>query len=221
MAHPKREAMVTDLLERLDRPAEVAWDQRNDRHDTGLRALLAYDPTATHHMVVQDDALPCLDLVAGMERALAHVPADAPVCGYVGRVRPFAKEIARLVEMATDASWLRMPGIFWGPSIVVPTAAIAEIEQWWHRSNVSNYDRRLSTWFTTQGIDCWYPWPSLVDHRGDESLVPGHGTGRHAHRFLGADVSALSVDWSGPIVDVDNAPQLDRIRQRSARLARR
>lgn len=55
MAHPKREAMVADLLTRLDREVPVVWDQINDRHDTGARAMEAFDPACTHHLVIQDD----------------------------------------------------------------------------------------------------------------------------------------------------------------------
>ena len=220
MAHPRRTSQVVDLLGALDRPARVAWDRCNDRHDTGIRALEAFDPDCSHHLVVQDDALVCRDLVAGIDAALAFVPDGAPLVGYVGRVKPFRREIERLVAQAGDASWLRMPGIYWGPAIVVPTEHIGEIAAWWQSraaQKITNYDRRLSAWYQAHGIDAWYPWPSLVDHRGDESLVEGHGAGRRAHRFIGEDASALSVDWSGRVVDVEGAEAMDRARQIRAR----
>lgn len=216
MAHPKREAMVADLLERLDRPATVVWDQINDRHDTGIRSVLAYDPACTHHLVIQDDALPCPDLIAGAERALKWVPQDVPVSLYVGRVRPFAQEIERVVARVGDAaSWITMRGIYWGPAIILPTHVIDKLAAWYRTSKVQNYDRRVSTWFQRRGLLCWYSWPSLVDHRGDESLVRG-GAGRHAHRFLGEDTSALNVDWSGPVADINGSDLLDWRRQQRA-----
>src|SRR5690606_41027410 len=118
-------------------------------------------------------------------------------------------------------SWLQMPGPYWGPAIVVPTAAIPELAEWWLSSrgrSITNYDRRIARFFQRRGFDCWYSWPSLVDHRGDESLV-GHGTKnpRHAHRAVGENKSGLSIDWSGPVVSVRSAERLDRRRQRNAR----
>jgi hypothetical protein len=222
MAHPRREAMVTELVESLDRPAQVVWDEHNDRHDTGIRAMCAYDPAATHHLVIQDDAVACRDLLAGTEQALEHVPADAPVSLYVGRVRPFRRSVERAVEAAGDGvSWLTMEGVYWGPAIVVPTATIDDLAAWYRHSTIQNYDRRVSRWFEKHGTACWYSWPSLVDHRGDDSLVTGHNQRRTAHRFAGTDVSALSVDWSGEVVPIGDTARLDRSRQRLAQQAGR
>lgn len=220
MAHPRRVDMVDELLAALDRPTPVVWDQIGDRHDTGVRALEAYDPGATHHCVIQDDAVVCRDLLAGVERALRYVPQDVPLCLYVGRVRPFRSEVDRVVSRAVgDVSWIRMPGIYWGVGIVIPTAHLPELTTWFRGpegQRVTNYDRRVSTWYQRQHVGVWYPWPSLVDHRGDESLVPGHGAGRHAHRFLGVDQSALDVDWSGTAIDMHRASAADAQRQRQA-----
>ena len=223
MAHPRRASYVDELVDQLDRPSTVVWDQINDRHDTGVRSLEAYDPAATHHLVVQDDAVVCRDLIAGIERALLHCPADVPLCLYVGRVRPFHREIDRLVDLAgqEQASWLTMRGIYWGVGIVVPTGDIPELAGWFRSATITNYDRRVSTWYQLQDRTVWYPWPSLVDHRGDESLVDGHGSARCAHRFLGVDESALDVDWSGPVVDVPRSGQMDRVRQQRVAQVRR
>lgn len=224
MAHPSRADLVTDLLARLDREVPVVWDRINDRHDTGLRALQAYDPEATHHLVIQDDALPCRDLLASVEQALAYVPDGHPASFYLGRVRPFRQRIERLVRVAGSASWLRFPGPYWGPAIVVPTAAIPGLVEWWHSpkgSGVTNYDRRIARFFQRDGIDCFYSWPSLVDHRGDTSLVTGHTTGRHAHRSIPEYRSGLEASWSGPVLELREAERLDALRQREALAAKR
>jgi len=224
MAHPDRADLVADLLTRLDREVPVVWDQINDRHDTGIRALQAFDPEATHHLVIQDDALPCRDLLATIERALAFVPEGHPVSFYTGRVRPFRQKIERMVRVAGSASWLRFPGPYWGPAIVVPTASIPGLVDWWYSprgSGVKNYDRRIARFFQRDGIDCFYSWPSLVDHRGDTSLVTGHTTGRHAHRSLPEHRSGFEVDWSGPVLTLPDAERLDAARQQAALKAKR
>lgn len=221
MAHPKRAAMVDELLGWLDRPVPVVWDEIQDRHDTGLRALQAFDPDASHHLVIQDDVVPCRDLLAGVERLLDRVPggaADTPVSLYVGNVRPFAHAIKTAIRFAGDhTSWLSMQGIYWGPAVVYPTAHLPALIDHFETSKVTNYDRRASKWFERRGYVCWYTWPSLVDHRGDDSLAHDAAPGRRAHRFLGADSSALDVDWSGGTVRLSHSARLDRTRQAAAR----
>lgn len=219
MAHPSRAEMVDRLLSELDRPAKVVWDEINDRHDTGIRALEAYDPSCTHHLVIQDDAQPCRDVLAGIEQAVAYVPDGCPASFYLGRVKPFRRAVQGVVDRAGDASWIVMDGIYWGPAIVVPTGVVDDLAKWYRGPTgrgVTNYDRRVSVWFEKRKRRCWYSWPSLVDHRGDDSLVRGHTAVRRAHRFIG-DRSALSVDWSGPVLDMQQTARLDRQRQRLAR----
>jgi hypothetical protein len=205
MAHKSRERWVPDLVKSIGGDVRVVWDRFNDRHDTGARALVAYDPDATHHMVVQDDALVAKDLVEGVKNALRAVPAPNPVGLYVGRAKPRADEIRTLMARATEtnASFMVHKGPWWGVGIVVPTAAIRPlVETYDQMKNVPNYDRRVARYFEAKGLYCYYTVPSLVDHRIDDnpSLVPGRGSqGRHAHNFIGPR-SALEVDWSGPIV---------------------
>lgn len=224
MAHPNRAGFVEELLTLLDRPPVVVWDQIQNRWDTGKRAMLAYDPEATHHLVIQDDALPCRDLVAGLEEALQVVPEDCPVGLYIGRVRPYGRLVSETVETAArgKAAWVNMEQINWGPGIVVPAPDIPEMIAYVEkRYSDANYDKRISRWFEDRGKLCWYPWPSLVEHRDSPSLVPNRGARRQAHTFLGLDVSALGRDWTGPVVTV---PQrgVDRVRNntRSTRRTR-
>ncbi len=218
MAHPKRADMVEELLSRLDRSdVRVVWDEKNSRWDTGKRSMLAFDPKCSHHAVIQDDVLVCRDLFAGLTKALAHVPDNVPVCGYVGRVRPLAEQVSWAAHVARvkHASWLTMHTLNWGPLIAVPTYLIpAMIEHCDKLDHIPNYDRRLSRFFElNEGVPTWYTWPSLVDHADGPSLVPGRiGTNRAervhtrvAHNFIGEDASALDVNWSGLSVDGEAA----------------
>lgn len=218
MAHPRRAGMVEGLLAALDWPVPVVWDERDDRHDTGIRAMEAHGPDATHHLVIQDDVQPSRDLLAGVQRALAHVPDGCPASFYVGRVKPFRRAVERVTRSAEGASWIVMDGIYWGPAIAVPTNVIPDMARWWRgplAANVTNYDRRVSEFFAHHGqARCWYSWPSLVDHRGNESLVQGHIAERRAHRFH--DGSALDIDWAGDVVDMHRTAALDERRQQLA-----
>jgi hypothetical protein len=207
MAHPKRAAFVPELEHALDRPATVVWDDgANSRWGTGRRALLAYDPDATHHLVIQDDAVIPRDLAAGVEAALPHVPGDVPVCLYVGKVRPYREMVTEYVARAASASWLVMDRLNWGVAIVLPTNVIDEVVAYCDTLSIPNYDSRVSAWFEANGTPVWYPWPSLVDHRESPSLVPGRGaSGRVAHRFIGAGTSALAIDYTGQALHLPDA----------------
>lgn len=221
MAHPKRVAMVSDLLERLDRPATVVWDEINDRHDTGARSMAAYDPSCTHHLVIQDDALPCRDVVLSAERLLTYVPEDNPVSLYLGNAQPFRRAVNAAVARADDedVSFVVMDGIYWGPGIIVPTSTLPDLLAWYETKKAkrfANYDNRTSVFYERLQVPCWYPWPSLVDHRGDESIVDAGKRARHAHRFIGDNVSAKRKRWDGAVLRMTGTAKLDVIRQKKA-----
>lgn len=206
MAHPARERHMSYLLSKLGQNTRIVWDEKQDRWDTGRRSMLAYDPAATHHVVVQDDALVCKDFVKGVEKALAVVPPMYPVCFYTGRVRPSAERITRMVNVAHQqhTTWLQLDGPLWGVAVAVPVPLIPEMIEFCDRpinAGIKNYDSRMATYFTAKKIPVWYSLPSLVSHRtgeGEPSLVPGRGNAdsRIAHSFIGENESALKVDWS-------------------------
>lgn len=205
MAHKKRERHIPALLDQLGLPeSSVIWDRRNDRWDTGRRAWEAYDPSCTHWCVIQDDAVVCKDFIAGMEKALAFLPEKALVSPYTGTRRPVASRVERAVQAAraANASWIRMPSLNWGVGILAPTDIINKMLPWCDKQTYPNYDRRIGRYAIDMlRLPTYCTWPSLVDHRDDDSLV-GHGRGRKAHQFLGEDVSALSVKWDSTYVDL-------------------
>lgn len=206
MAHPSRKHFVEQLQERFPE-AEVVWDRIGSRWDTGRRSLLAHDESATHHFVIQDDSIPCKDLVPGICEMLKYVH-EHPISLYTGKVRPFQRTITPTVARARREGlpWMATEGPLWGPGLVFPAAHISEIVRWCDKQDVPNYDRRIGLWYKAAKIDCYYSVPSLVDHRGvDEnpSLVPDRTGNRRAHWFIGADRSALEVDWSGGVARIE------------------
>lgn len=198
MAHKKREHLVPELLERLGlTDDDVVWDRKNDRWDTGRRAWERYDPNCTHWCVVQDDALPCRDFIPGMEKALERVPPNVLVTPYIGTRRPARGKIERVVQeaVAARAAFIEMPSLNWGIAITAPTRIIDGMLPWCDVQSYPNYDRRIGRYaIDVLRMETWCTFPSLVDHRDIPSLI-GHGDGRVAHRFIGAETSALSVDW--------------------------
>lgn len=204
MAHPKREHFIPELLENLDRDVEVVWDSGdNVRWNTGYRAMKAYDPNCSHHLVIQDDAIVPLDLVAGVEEACNHIPADAAMCLYIGRTRKFWRKVMMTgVKVPRSPAWIIMNQIHWGQGVVFPTHLIDEMLEWCDtQCHIENYDRRMSRWCELQRLQVWYPWPSLVNHRESPSLVPGRGwQNRVAQWYLGSFESVLEQDWDRPLI---------------------
>lgn len=205
MAHKKRERWVPYLQELLP-SAEVVWDRHNDRHETGLRSIMSYDPAADYHLVVQDDAILSEDFWEGLNEAIKYVPGGLPVGLYHGRTGNHNDAgVKRAVK--EGACWVARSGPVWGPAIVMPAETISDLSKFYQSiPHVPNYDRRILKYYKSAGKQCFYPVPSLVDHRTEDnpSLASPQRTGfRHALRFVGPH-SALSVDWSGPVVWAQN-----------------
>jgi hypothetical protein len=201
MAHPKRAGWVEDLSASLPE-ASVTWDQKNDRHDTGLRAIEAYDKSADWHVVVQDDVLLPDDFEEAVAEALRWVDPKAPACFYYGGKGNGHSQHVAAWEQAkrVGASWLVRKGPIWGPAIAYPVSSIPALLEFFEQSDVQNYDRRVMKFYQSVGLDCWYSLPSLVQHRQEDNpSLCGHDRGvRQAREFVGPQ-SALEVDWSGPV----------------------
>lgn len=218
MAHPAREALVPELLEALACPGatiRVVWDERNSLWDTGRRAMLAYDPACSHHMVIQDDVLPCRDLIAALPTILSHVAMESPLAGYVGFVRPRSDVVGPACARADakGACFLSCDTLNTGTMVVVPTAAIDAMVAYGDTVDprIRSYDQRMNRYWRSRGMWTWYTWPCLVDHRDGPSLakpssavrppVPVHPHRRRiARNFIGTENSALDIDWTGPVV---------------------
>src|SRR5699024_3823256 len=95
MAHPTRRANAARLKRRLGRGVSIVYDtvpepstDPRQRWEVGKRCWQAADPRADRHLVIQDDALPCDDMLAGLARALDQVGRDGLVSAYTGTGRP-------------------------------------------------------------------------------------------------------------------------------------
>lgn len=191
-AHPSREDLVTELCGALDKPTEVVWDRHGDDWDTGVRAWRAHDPDADWHLVLEDDAVVCRDLLTGLERMLDLVPDESVVSLYLGDNPTWKTEMTRRAG-ATGTALVPMRALVWGVAIAAPTATITDMLDWCEADHTSPYDHRIGRYYERRlGWPAYYTWPSLVDHRQVPSLL-GHRGGRRAVRFIGADASALDL----------------------------
>src|SRR5699024_8527373 len=109
MAHPVRKDEAERVQESLDRDVEIVYDtvpepseDPRQRWAKGRRAWESYDPSADYHLVIQDDALVCEDLIAGLEKALDVLGPEGLVSAYTGTGRPNQYHIRRALRHASE-----------------------------------------------------------------------------------------------------------------------
>lgn len=207
MAHPDRAEQVDALLTTLDRPVPVHWDREgkasgnSDRvWRTARGAWKMADPFADWHVLIQDDAAPCPDMLAGLERALAFVPQDVVVSPYLGTGRnvPIRWEAMARAADSAGATWVRSLKLMWGVCIAIPVPAIGEMIAHADRKTGVPDDMRVAGWAEKTHREVWYSWPSLVDHLPVPSLTKHRAPDRVARRHHGG--SALEINWTGHAV---------------------
>lgn len=183
MAHPQRAQMVDELEASLDHEHTVHWDEGNGRWETGERAWLSYDAGAKWHVVIQDDAVLCTDFAERCEDFLLSCP-KGPASLYLGAGRPRQAEIvARLNRLDEIDDRIALPKLIWGVCLALPTDMIGPMLDAC-ASGVPQYDGRMGLHFQRLGVPCVHSWPSLADHRDEDSIVHARvGCERVAHWF--------------------------------------
>lgn len=203
MAHPTRAQRAERLAGQLG--IGIVWDQHGDVVDTARRALLACEPTATHHLVLQDDAIVCRDLLAGLTKA-CEVAGERPVSPYLGTWGTSGRldVVGRIAHRArqTGAPWVETTGPRWGVAVAHPVRLLPQVIDHYDQFLSKCDDARLNAAYKQMGITCWYTMPCLVEHDDSVPSVtkPSYTTRRAAFWFIGSDRSALDIDWSGPVI---------------------
>lgn len=209
MAHPDRTALVDDLQDRLGRDREimVVWDNEgppsgnSDRvWRTARAAWQMADQDADWHVLIQDDALPCPDFLAGLERALEHVPPDATVSPYLGQggAAPLKWNRMGIEAERRGASFVVSTSLMWGVAICLPVPLIPDMIARADTMHRVPDDMRVAGWTKRRHGEVWYTWPSLIDHRPVPSITKHRAADRRAVRHHQG--SALDVNWKGPVV---------------------
>ena len=170
MAHPLRSDTALALGALLACP--VVFDDGCLEITNGNRAWAAYDPDASWHCVIQDDALPIAGFTTQLQAALAIVPQQTCVSLYTGTGRPMPRRIEAAVGKAlrAGASWLSSESLHWGVGVAMPTSHIDDFLGW-SPDDDPPYDERIGMFWRELGAPILYAQPSLVDHADGASLV--------------------------------------------------
>lgn len=157
--------------------AIVVEDRGRGLWDTATRAWSIETGTATHHLVLQDDARLCVGFSGHVGSAIAARPLDA--------LSFFSKPDA-------DAGrWFTCRGL----TAVATCLPIELAREWsaWMRdhSAPSNDDTLLIPWLAARGLERWFSNPSLVQH-GDVPSLLGHPEGIRCDSFRS---NHGAIDW--------------------------
>lgn len=137
-----------------------------------LRAwtYLSYS-SATHAIVLQDDAVPVENFRLLATEAARERP-ESMISFYVGTHRPRQAQVLAAVTEAerVHASWLTANTLMWGVGVMVPVAHIPDMLETVKHSK-KPYDERLGLWAERSRASVSYTWPSLVDHLDTPSTV--------------------------------------------------
>lgn len=228
MAHPDRSALVDDLRARLDRDVPVYWDDEGPASGNADRVWRTArggwslaDVSADWHVLIQDDALPSEDFLAGLERSLEHVPDDSAVSAYLGQGGTVGHRWRNLCAQADKkgASFVVSGVLMWGVAICLPVHLLPEMIEAADRMHRVTDDMRVSGWIRKTRRRVWYPWPSLVDHRPVPSITKHRAADRRAVRHHPG--SALELTWSGPVVRDPAYARVQGMRSRPTSMGRR
>ena len=185
-------------------------------HDPGVQVLVDHDGVGTvemfkkcwrampgsHGIVLQDDLLPCRNLMKALDIIAALLP-DEPVCIYDMNMHSLR------VAQEIGTQWRRLKTSNWGGSVMLPTSWVANILAWIDYALLPLNDDDIALSLYVRAFDRFF-WhtPPLLQHLGSVSTLK-HGRSYIGNRFfVGEDFDALSVDWSKGIDSAYTEPYL-------------
>lgn len=205
---PERRSMLIRLERALG--GRVAYDTHTTRMDyikdaskegvlvTTKRAWMAARSSgATHHLVMQDDALPCRDFLEGAVRAIEAQP-NAPVSFF-----DMSKAITD--ARAKGLSWAVRKSLSTALALAMPTKMAIDSYAWMDSHlyrGLGGSDERMSCYFLHHDIPVWYTVPSLVQHMDNGHSLLSHplklpnGRTRTSPYFIGEQASSKVVDFT-------------------------
>jgi hypothetical protein len=203
MAHPRRKVWAEWLSGETGLP--VVWDSTNTVWDTAKaawREAVRLNPDATHALVLQDDAIPCQDLIPTL-RIISDLYPLEPFCLTVidYRLHGARRDYESTVQ-AGHPFWHSNAAVS-AVGLMLPVRDVEPMIAFGDSYGTIHDDLKVRTFYKQQGRKLMFPIPSLLQHRNvDEnpSLVPGNDgrwSDRSSSTFIGQDVSGLSVNWSG------------------------
>lgn len=144
---------------------------------------------ATHHIVLQDDMIPCDNFVPTILQIINKLPNNV--------IHYFASSKHYNDLCLLGYNIFKCKGGIWGGSVVLPKEHFNWynwVEKYFSNNAIGKHydDERQSLYFEWNNIDIYCITPSLTQHIGNNSLI-GNPTGRQAFTKI---YDGYSIDWS-------------------------
>ena len=211
MAHPSRREQALALVNRFQVcPARVVFDPEPSGAPSTIRtARLAWTPwipTATHHLVLQDDVLLHDEFES---QVLAAVAAqNSAVLSFFSEWGSFTSHAIRLASLSGH-SWVRQPDAYLATqAAAMPTLAAHEFSSTLAATNLDvPDDHAIWRFANSSGIEHLVSVPNLVEHDVSDSLVGNEVQGRRRASAYVSDQPAPAGWWSRvPLTSVKRLP---------------
>lgn len=182
MAHEKRAQHIPYLKEKLgDVPVfmDKAGVENIGLWENAKRCWLSFDPEADYHLVVQDDSIVTDNFYEKLDKILDNGPKYAYCLFFRYKSYKTHKEMNQIAMQRRGNGFFTYPRLQWANAIVLPTKIIKEcIEYADQQKKYKNIDDlRISEYLNSISMLTYYPLPSLVNHREEESLI-GNGSNK-------------------------------------------
>lgn len=160
--------------------------------------FLSTDENDTHILVLQDDVLPCLDIVETAQIIAELLPNDP--------VTFFSSSDAVAHALQKGSNWAQIAVWFMAQCYMLPTALACDMVQWideYCRQDIKHDDDRMATYMWYHHKKVFVTVPCLVEHIGwndttlrtyDPSFVFEPRL-RMAKQYIGFEKSAKDIDW--------------------------
>jgi hypothetical protein len=155
MAHPKRKEWAEKLAKKLNCP--IYWDTDNKVWSTCKGAWKLADPKATHHCVIQDDAILSKNFKILSKKFIKQHPNTA-INFYYGEKSNEADEVM-------EQGYLVKKQNAWGVAICLPTEWIDEMIRFGNGYYAWQDDVKIKHFLISKGYKTTFALPSLVDHK--------------------------------------------------------
>lgn len=200
---PERKQHVQQLLKHLKLDESiVALDVKHEGHvvnwwraaNIAMSRPLSGSTKPTHALIVEDDAQPCLDFIAAVQRLVRLYPDRT--------ISFFTRD--PVVQHAATGELVRVNDVPTDLAVVYPITWLKAVQADYEmcRDDFARHKRRIG-----YGADelrhelrpdklVWATVPSLVQHGCPTQSTLGHRYPTNvAARFVGSETSGLSINW--------------------------
>ena len=190
-----------------DRRIESVASETPGLWESAKATLSSYHEGDTHMLVMQDDILPCADLIKTADALIEILPSNP--------ITLFSNKETILRARQEHKNYVTLRRWLMAQAYIVPIPTIEDFLSWAERHikpNINYDDNRWAMYLFYHGILTYATAPSLVEHIGwNDTTLRYYAPNtdwqprlRMAKWFIGFEKHALAIDWSKTDAVADN-----------------